>query len=76
MIVLVGLPEHERTEERTHRYSHIECDVCNERAPSLGEITAKGGLMGLGWFIDGNAHRCPKHYHDEVPGHGPQYRDA
>jgi hypothetical protein len=78
MLIFVPLPEHERTAERTHRYDHIECDVegCAVTSPPVSEITAKGGLMALGWFIDGGRHRCPKHYHDEAaPGVGPQYRD-
>lgn len=78
MLVFVLLPENEHTAERKHRYSHIECDVvgCGQRSPISAELQARGAsLMDRGWFIDGGLHRCPKHYHDEVPPHGPQYRD-
>lgn len=78
MLVFTPLPEDQRTAERTHQYSHIECDVvgCGERSPSAAEMAEKGGLAVMGWFIDAGRHRCPKHYHeDDVPAHGPQFRD-
>jgi hypothetical protein len=75
VIVFVLLPEAERTEHKQHHYSHIECDVpgCGVRAPKPSEM--QGGLMHMGWWIGPGQHRCPRHYHDEVPAHGPQYRD-
>lgn len=78
MIVFVLLPENERTEHRQHHYSHIECDVegCGVRAPSAAESLKHHGIMNMGWFVAPGQHRCPDHYHMEVPARGPQYRDA
>ncbi len=70
MIIMIG-------PEGNGRYSHIECDVCEEKAPCGRDlIERKTNLMELGWFIDGGRHRCRKHYHHDVPARGPQYRDA
>lgn len=78
MIVFILLPANDRTATRTHHYSHIECDVegCGVRSPPPVELLAGHGLMNMGWFVGPGVHRCPKHYHDEVPARGPQYRDA
>lgn len=78
MLVFVLLPENERTAERQHRYSHIECDVvgCGAQSPPSAELQKGLNLVERGWYIDGGLHRCPTHYHDEVPPHGPQYRDV
>lgn len=76
MIVFVLLPEAQRTEHRTHHYSHIECDVqgCGVRSPAAQVMVAKGGLSQMGWFIAGGQHRCPEHYTTETPVRGPDYR--
>ena len=76
MLVFILLPVSERTAERAHIYSHIECDVCETRAPSSEESGKQGGLIGMGWYIDGGRHRCPEHFHEDTAPHGPQYRDA
>lgn len=77
-LIFVLLPEAERTEHRRHHYHHIECDVdgCEGASPTSRELAErKTSLMEMGWFIDGGQHRCPTHFHDEVPARGPQYRD-
>lgn len=76
MLVFIQLPEADRTATRTHAYSHIECDVCGERSPSAEVMIKHHGLANMGWFIDGGLHRCPKHFCDEAPARGPQYRDG
>lgn len=75
MLVFVPLPEAERTEARSHHYSHIECDVCEKKAPVSSESSKHGGLANMGWFIDGGRHRCPEHYTEDTAPRGPQYRD-
>lgn len=79
MLVFVLLPEPERTEERQHHYSHIECDVagCDQRSPPTIELHKGPSLFERGWFIDGGRHRCPEHYdRDDAAGSGPAYRDV
>ncbi|MFL6728079.1 MAG: hypothetical protein ACJ8FS_16430 [Sphingomicrobium sp.] len=65
--------------DKTHGYSHIECDVegCGVRSPTSSELLEKNtSLFAMKWFIDGGHHRCPQHYGDETSARGPQYRDA
>lgn len=61
------------------QYSHIECDVdgCGIMSPPTPDLHEKGGsLIERGWYIAGGQHRCPKHFHDEVPGRGTVIREA
>jgi hypothetical protein len=77
MLVFVKLSQ--PIADRTHTYSHIECDVpgCGMRSPPSSELMASGkSLTELGWYLAGGVHRCPEHYdRDDVPGNGPVYRD-
>jgi hypothetical protein len=59
------------------KFSHIECDVCGERAPSYKEMHDKGkSLFDLGWFVAPGQHRCSKHFHDDdAPGKPVETRD-
>lgn len=61
------------------RFDHIECDVegCGIEAPTPRELAEQHkNLLELGWFIGVGMHRCPKHFHEDVPGRGVEVRDA
>lgn len=73
MLVFLPLPEAERTDHKSHRYSHIECDV--EGCGAVGKPEDGRSLMDMGWFIFPGRHRCPAHHEEDVPARGPQYRD-
>jgi hypothetical protein len=70
MIIMIG-------PQGKGRFSHIECDVCEAKAPTGRELVERHtNLMELGWYIAGGMHRCPPHFHHETAARGPQYRDA
>lgn len=77
MLIFIKLPEADQTPTHKHQYSHIECDVegCEVRSPSAAEINKGHGLADMGWFVGPGQHRCPKHFTDDTPARGPQYRD-
>lgn len=60
-----------------HKYSHIECDVpdCKGVSPPADELV-KESLFARGWYIKDGKHRCPAHYDDDTPAHGPLEREA
>jgi hypothetical protein len=75
-LIFTKLPEGQQTAERTHAYSHIECNVCGRRAPSPSEMPGNFGIQGEGWKVRGGLHLCPEHVsHEGIEPSGPEYRD-
>lgn len=74
-LIFVKLPKKERTAERTHAYSHIECNVCQRKAPQPCDHTTARGLAGEGWLCRGGVHLCPDHVsHEGLAPRSPEYR--
>lgn len=66
--------------DEAHRFGGIACDVegCDVLSEPFNTSTAeqRQNLFDAGWFISPGQHRCPKHFNDETPTRGPQYREV
>lgn len=67
--MIVILTKRINATETSKTFGGVVCDVCETPAPR-GEP-----LLALGWFIAPGQHRCPEHYHDDVPARGPLHKE-
>jgi len=74
--MIVVLIEHLSNGDTSHTFGGIACDVEGCEAHEPQPPSNRKDLMKEGWFIAPGRHRCPEHFHEDVPGRGTEHRDV
>jgi hypothetical protein len=76
--MIVILKGEQSNGDKYTRFGGIACDVegCAAFEPPFERADRREALIERGWFIAPGQHRCPEHYHTDVPGREPEHREA